>query len=51
MQYSRKVSQQRRQTIVDQDAIKAALGNIELTCITGSVLSLETTQYDILGNT
>ena len=45
MQYSRKVSQQRRQTIVDQDAIKAALGNIELTCITGSVLSFNTIWY------
>ena len=28
MQYSRKISQKRRQTIVDQDAIKAALGKI-----------------------
>ena len=48
-QYSRKVSQQRRQTIVDQDAIKAALGNIEQTCITGLVLSFEL--FDILGKT
>ena len=29
MQYSRKVSQQRRQTIVDHDAIKIALGNFD----------------------
>ena len=27
MQYSRKISQKRRQTIVDQDAVKAVFGN------------------------
>ena len=30
LQYSRKVSQKRRQTIVDQDVIKAAIGNISI---------------------